>query len=61
MIVYRRRAAGARAGARGDGSSSATVLYNGYASTEVGPGTLATPSRPRAPRPGTVGRAVRRA
>jgi acyl-CoA synthetase (AMP-forming)/AMP-acid ligase II/NAD(P)-dependent dehydrogenase (short-subunit alcohol dehydrogenase family) len=30
------------------------VLYNGYASTEVGPGTLATPSDLRAA-PGTVG------
>jgi acyl-CoA synthetase (AMP-forming)/AMP-acid ligase II len=31
------------------------ILYNGYASTEVGPGTLATPSDLRAA-PGTVGR-----
>jgi acyl-CoA synthetase (AMP-forming)/AMP-acid ligase II len=31
------------------------VLYNGYASTEVGPGTLATPGDLRAA-PGTVGR-----
>jgi acyl-CoA synthetase (AMP-forming)/AMP-acid ligase II len=31
------------------------VLYNGYASTEVGPGTLATPADLRAA-PGTVGR-----
>jgi acyl-CoA synthetase (AMP-forming)/AMP-acid ligase II/NAD(P)-dependent dehydrogenase (short-subunit alcohol dehydrogenase family) len=31
------------------------ILYNGYASTEVGPGTLATPADLRAA-PGTVGR-----